>query len=157
MDKITPFLWFNNTAEQAASFYVSIFSQSKIVKVRHWGDGGPAPKGSLMAVDFQIEGRNFIAFNGGPMFQFSPAISLFVDCKTQAEVDHLWNRLTDGGEPQRCGWLRDKFGVSWQIIPTRLGELLFGDDPEKTTRATQAMLKMDKIDIAALDLAAEGA
>ncbi len=154
MQKITPFLWFDGKAEEAAKFYVSIFRNSTIEEIRRWGEGGPAPKGSAMSVTFQLEGRSFIAFNGGPHFQFSPAISLFVDCETQEEVDELSEKLCAGGEQQPCGWLRDKFGLSWQIIPTALGELLQHKDPEKAKRAMQAMMTIKKIDIAALQRAA---
>jgi predicted 3-demethylubiquinone-9 3-methyltransferase (glyoxalase superfamily) len=153
MQKITPFLWFDGKAEEAAKFYVSIFRNSKIGEVRRWGDGGPAPKGSAMSATFEIEGRGFIAFNGGPHFQFTPAISLFVDCETQQEVDELSEKLCAGGEQQPCGWLKDKFGLSWQIIPKALGEALQHKDPAKAKKAMQAMMQMKKIDIAALQKA----
>ena len=153
MQKITPFLWFDGKAEEAASFYVSVFRNSKIVEVRRWGEGGPAPNGSAMSATFEIEGRTFIAFNGGPHFQFSPAISLFVDCETQQEVDELSEKLCAGGEQQPCGWLKDRFGLSWQIIPKALGEALQHKDPEKARKAMQAMMKMKKIDVAALERA----
>ncbi len=153
MQKITPFLWFDGKAEEAAKFYVSVFRNSKLGEVRRWGAGGPAPAGSAMSANFEIEGRSYIAFNGGPHFQFTPAISLFVNCKTQAEVDELSEKLAAGGEQQPCGWLKDKFGLSWQIIPEALGKALQHKDPEKAKRAMQAMLKMKKIDIAALQRA----
>lgn len=147
MQKITPFLWFNDNAEEALNFYVSIFKDSKIINVSYYGDAGPGPKGTLMTATFQLEGQQFMALNGGPLFKFTEAISLFVNCKTQEEVDDLWERLSAGGEKSRCGWLKDKFGLSWQIIPSTLGELMSDKDPVKANRVMQAMLKMDKIDI----------
>lgn len=147
MQKITPFLWYNNQAEEAMNYYVSIFKNSKVGRVTRCGDAGPGPKGSVMTATFQLEGQEFMALNGGPMFQFSPAISFFVNCKTQEEVDNLWERLAEGGEKSRCGWLKDKFGVSWQIIPTVLGELMNDKNPAKAKNVMQAMLQMDKIDI----------
>ena len=150
MQKITPFLWFENQAEEAASFYTSIFRNSKIRDAIRYGDAGPAPKGSVMSVTFELDGEEFIALNGGPMFRFSPAISFFVKCATQVEVDHYWNSLCAGGTPQQCGWLQDKYGVSWQIVPTALGEMLHDKDPAKARRVMDAMLKMVKLDIAAL-------
>ena len=154
MQKIAPFLWFDGKAEEAANFYVSIFKNSKISEIRRWAEGGPAPKGAVMSATFELEGRTFIAFNGGPHFQFSPAISLFVNCETQEEVDEISGKLCTGGEQQPCGWLKDKFGLCWQIIPTALGELLQHKDPEKAKKAMQAMMQMKKIDIAALRRAA---
>jgi predicted 3-demethylubiquinone-9 3-methyltransferase (glyoxalase superfamily) len=156
LQKITPFLWFNGQAEEAMNFYVSIFKNSKAGSVQRFGDAGPGPKGSAMSASFQLEGQDFYALNGGPQFNFTPAISFFVNCETQEEVDGLWDRLSDGGEKGRCGWLKDKFGVSWQIIPTALGKLLRDKDPEKSKRVMQAMMKMDKIDIAGLQKAYEG-
>lgn len=150
MQKITPFLWFDGKAEEAMNFYTSIFKNSKVGFVSRYGEGGPGPKGTVMSATFQLDGQDFIALNGGPMFTFSPAISLYVNCVTQAEVDELWDKLSEGGEKQRCGWLKDKFGVSWQIIPTALGELMGDKDPVKSKRVMEAMLKMDKIDIAGL-------
>jgi predicted 3-demethylubiquinone-9 3-methyltransferase (glyoxalase superfamily) len=150
MQKITPFLWFDNQAEEAANFYTSIFTNAKIGSIRRYGDAGPGPKGTAMSATFQIEGQEFIAFNGGPAFTFSPAISLFVNCATQEEVDDLWEKLSEGGEKNQCGWLRDKFGISWQIIPTALGEMLQDKDPAKSARVMKAMLKMKKIEIAGL-------
>ena len=150
MQKITPFLWFNGQAEEAMNFYVSIFKNSKAGKIRRYGEGGPAPKGTVMAASFELEGVQFHAFNGGPAFTFTPAISLFVDCQTQAEVDELWEKLSAGGEKSRCGWLKDKFGLSWQIIPTALGEALNNPDPVKSKKVMEAMMQMTKIDIAAL-------
>ncbi len=155
MQKITPFLWFNGNAEEAANFYISIFQNSKIVSVTRYGEAGPGPKGSVMSVTFQLEGQQFMALNAGPQFSFTPAISFFVNCQTQAEVDELWDKLSAGAKKERCGWLKDKFGLSWQIIPAALGELLGNKDPEKSKRAIQAMLQMDKIDIAKLQQASE--
>lgn len=147
MQKITPFLWFDNNAEEAVKLYVSIFKNSKILETRRYGDAGPGPKGSVMTVTFQLEGQEFIALNGGPHFKFTEATSFFVKCKTQREVDELWEKLSAGGEKGRCGWLKDKFGLSWQIVPDALGEALSDPDPEKAKRAMNAMLQMDKIDI----------
>jgi len=154
MQKITPFLWFDGNAEEAANFYISIFKISKMGKVSRYGDAGPGPKGSAMSVTFQIEGQEFFALNGGPQFKFTPAISFFVNCETQLEVDDLWEKLSAGGRTDRCGWLQDKFGVSWQIIPTILGQLLGDKDPQRAKRAMQAMLQMTKIDIKKLQQAA---
>ncbi len=154
MQKIAPFLWFNDNAEEAMNFYVSVFKNSKIVSTNRYGDAGPGPKGTLMSGTFQLEGQEFYALNGGPQFKFTEAISLFVNCETQQEVDELWAKLTaDGGEESQCGWLKDKFGLSWQIIPTALGEMLGDKDPERSKRVMEAMLKMRKIDIKALDQA----
>jgi predicted 3-demethylubiquinone-9 3-methyltransferase (glyoxalase superfamily) len=150
MQKITPFLWFNNQAEEAAKFYTKIFKKSKITRIARYGDAGPGPKGSVMIASFQIEGQEFVALNGGPIFTFTPAISFVVNCRTQDEVDRLWDKLSAGGEPGQCGWLKDKFGVSWQIVPTILERLVTDPDPVKSNRVMQAMLKMTKIDIAAL-------
>lgn len=151
--KIIPFLWFNDNAEEAINFYASIFKDSKIVSVSRYGEAGPGPKGSVMAATFQLEGQEFYALNGGPQFKFTEAISLFVKCETQSEVDDLWEKLSAGGEKSRCGWLKDKFGLSWQIIPNILSKLLNDKDPEKSKRVMMAMLKMDKIDIKALQQA----
>jgi predicted 3-demethylubiquinone-9 3-methyltransferase (glyoxalase superfamily) len=156
MQKITPFLWFDNQAEEAMSFYVSIFKNSKVGKVSRYGDAGPGPKGTVMSATFQLEGQEFMALNGGPLFRFTEAISLFVDCKTQEEVDELWEKLSAGGQPSRCGWLKDKFGLSWQIIPSALMEMLQDKDPAKSKRVMQAMLQMSKIDVAGLKRAYEG-
>jgi predicted 3-demethylubiquinone-9 3-methyltransferase (glyoxalase superfamily) len=153
MQKITPFLWFNNNAEEAANFYVSIFKNSKIGSVTRYGDAGPGPKGTAMSVTFTLEGREFYALNGGPQFTFTPAISLFVNCETQEEVDSLWEKLSSGGRKDRCGWLQDKFGLSWQIIPTALGRMLGDSDPEKAKRVMQAMLQMTKIEVQGLQQA----
>ncbi len=155
MQKIAPFLWFDDKAEEAMNFYVSIFKNSKIVSVFRYGEGGPGPKGTVMTGTFELEGQKFMALNGGPHFKFSPAISFFVNCETQTEVDELWEKLSEGGEKQRCGWVTDKFGVSWQIIPTVLGKMLSDPDPVKSKNAMNAMLQMDKIDIARLKQAYE--
>lgn len=150
MQKITPFLWFDNQAEEAVNFYVSLFKNSKINTTKRYGDAGPGPKGSVMIVSFQLEGQAFIALNGGPSFKFTPALSLYVDCETQEEVDQLWEKLSAGGRKDRCGWLQDKYGLSWQIIPRALQQLMGDPDPKKSASVMQAMLQMDKIDIAAL-------
>ena len=157
MQKIVTFLWFNDQAEQAANFYVSIFKNSKILAVRRFGDAGPGPKDAVMSAEFELEGQSFFALNGGPHFTFTPAISLFVNCETQEEVDELWTKLSAGGRPNRCGWLQDKYGLSWQIIPTALGGLMRDPDPEKSSRVMKAMLRMDKIDLAGLKRAYDGA
>lgn len=153
MQKITPFLWFDGQAEEAANFYTSIFKNSKIVKVARYGEAGPGPAGSAMTVAFQIEGQEFIALNGGPHFKFTEAVSFSVDCKNQQEVDEFWEKLSAGGEEGQCGWLKDKYGLSWQVNPTILGEMLSDPDPQKAKRVMEAMLKMRKIDIAALQQA----
>ena len=153
MQKITTFLWFNGQAEEAMHFYVSIFKNSKVLSVTRYGEAGPGPKGSVMSATFQLEGQTFYALNGGPQYSFTPAISLFVNCEAQAEVDELWEKLLQGGRPSRCGWLQDKYGLSWQIIPTALGKMLGDKDPKKANRVMQAMLQMDKIDIKRLQQA----
>ena len=155
MQKITPFLTFNSQAEEAVNFYVATFRNSQILSESRYGDAGPGPKGSLMSATFVLEGREFMALNGGPHFSFAQGFSLFVSCETQEEVDALWERLSEGGEKGPCGWLTDKFGVSWQIIPTALGQLLQDKDPQKAQAVMQAMLQMSKIDIAALRRAYE--
>jgi len=155
MPKITPFLWFNDQAEEAMNFYTAIFKNSKISSVSRYGEGGPGPQGSVMTATFELDGQEFMALNGGPLFTFTEAISLFVNCETQAEVDELWGKLTEGGEESRCGWLKDKFGLSWQIVPSVLGELLNDPDAEKAGRVMNAMLQMKKIDIAGLRAAYE--
>jgi predicted 3-demethylubiquinone-9 3-methyltransferase (glyoxalase superfamily) len=157
MQKISPFLWFDNKAEEAANFYVSVFKNAKVVTTTRYGEGAPAPKGTVMTVVFQLFGQEFIALNGGPHYKFSPAISFVVNCQAQQEVDELWDKLSQGGQIQQCGWLQDKYGVSWQIVPTILGELLQLKDTEKSKRVMQAMLGMRKLDIAALKRAAESA
>ena len=155
MQKITPFLWFDSKAEEAVNFYVSVFKNSKIMSVSRYGEGGPGPKGSVMSVTFQLDGQDFYALNGGPHFTFTPAISFFVNCETQQEVDELWEKLSEGGKKERCGWLKDKYGVSWQIIPSALGKMLQDKDAEKSKRVMKAMLQMDKIDIQTLKQAYE--
>ena len=155
MQKITPYLWFDSQAEEAANFYVSIFNNSKIVNISRYGEAGPGPVGTVLTVSFELEGQEFTALNGGPAFKFTEAISFFVDCKSQEEVDELWEKLTEGGEEQPCGWLKDKFGLSWQIVPTVLIEMLNDPDPEKARRVTEAMLRMKKIDIPTLERAYE--
>ncbi len=150
MQTITPFLWFDTQAEQAAKFYVSVFKNSRIVTTARYGDAGPGPKGSVMTVLFELDGQQFIALNGGPQFKFTEAISLSVSCETQEEVDRFWEQLSAGGEEGPCGWLKDKYGLSWQVNPTILGKMLSDPDPKKSRRVMEAMLKMKKIDIAAL-------
>jgi predicted 3-demethylubiquinone-9 3-methyltransferase (glyoxalase superfamily) len=157
MQKIIPFLWFDNKAEEAVNFYVSIFKNSKIMNMSRWGDGGPGPKGAVMSVTFELNGQEFMALNGGPTFKFSPAISFFVKCETQQDVDDYWEKLSAGGTKERCGWLKDKYGVSWQIIPNALGKFLQEKDPTKSKRVMNAMMQMDKIDIQGLQRAYEQA
>jgi len=149
--KITPFLWFDSQAEQAANFYVSLFPNSRIVSVARYGDGGPGPKGQVMTVAFELAGQRITGLNGGPRYKFTEAFSFVVNCETQAEIDKLWTKLGEGGQPSMCGWLKDRYGLSWQIIPTKLPELLQDKDPEKAKRVMQAMLKMTKIEIAELE------
>jgi predicted 3-demethylubiquinone-9 3-methyltransferase (glyoxalase superfamily) len=151
MQKITPFLWFNDNAEEAMNFYVSIFKNSKAGSVSRYGDAGPGPKGSVMSATFQLDGQEFMALNGGPQFKFTPAISLYVNCETQAEVDELWEKLSAGGRKDRCGWLQDKFGLSWQVIPSALPRLLGDKDRAKSQRVMKAMMQMEKIDIKQLE------
>ncbi len=150
MPKITTFLWFDDQAEQAANFYTSIFKNSKIISVARFGDASPRPKGMVMTVTFEIDGQEFTALNGGPEFKFTPAVSFYIHCDTQQEVDYYWERLSEGGEKGQCGWLTDQFGVSWQIVPDILVELMGDPDPVKAARVTQAMLQMTKLDIAGL-------
>jgi predicted 3-demethylubiquinone-9 3-methyltransferase (glyoxalase superfamily) len=156
MQKITPFLWFDDQAEGAMRHYVSIFENANVLGVTRYGDAGPGPKGSVMIAAFELEGQRFTALNGGPRFKFTEAISFVVNCETQEEVDELWDRLGEGGQIQQCGWLKDKYGLSWQIIPSALPELMSDPDPEKVRRVTEAMLQMTKIDIAKLRQAYEG-
>jgi predicted 3-demethylubiquinone-9 3-methyltransferase (glyoxalase superfamily) len=156
MQKITPFLWFDGKAEEAANFYVSVFKNSKILNIARFGEAGPGPEGTAMVVSFQIEGQIFSALNGGPQYTFSPAISFLVDCETQAEVDELWAKLTAGGKEVQCGWLTDKFGVSWQIIPRAFMEMMQDKDPVKSQRVFKAMMGMNKLDIATLQRAYRG-
>ena len=155
MKKITPFLWFDDKAEEAMNFYVSIFKNSKVGSVTRYGEAGPGPKGSVMTATFTLDGQDFIALNGGPHFKFTEAISFSVDCKTQEEVDQFWEKLSEGGQKSRCGWLKDKYGLSWQIVPTVLSELLEDKDAKKSKKVMEAMLKMDKLDIKTLKQAYE--
>jgi predicted 3-demethylubiquinone-9 3-methyltransferase (glyoxalase superfamily) len=156
MQKITTFLTFDDQAEEAVNFYTSIFPDSRIVSTSRYGDAGPGPKGSMMTASFQLAGQDFIALNGGPSFSFAQGISLFVDCETQEEVDEYWEKLAEGGEHGPCGWLTDRFGVSWQVVPRVLGEMLNDEDPEKANRVMTAMLQMSKIEIEDLKSAYEG-
>jgi predicted 3-demethylubiquinone-9 3-methyltransferase (glyoxalase superfamily) len=156
MQKITPFLWYDGNAEEAVNFYVSIFKNSKVVSMARYGDAGPGPKGSVMTAAFQLNGQDFVALNGGPQYKFTPAISFVVNCESQQEVDDLWEKLAEGGRKDCCGWLQDKFGVSWQIVPTVLSKLLQDKDPENSKRVMQAMLQMDKMDIDKLQQAYNG-
>jgi len=155
MQKITPFLWFDGNAEEAMKFYVSIFRNSKVGRVTRYGDAGPGPKGTVMSATFELDGQEFFALNGGPQFKFTPAISFFVNCETQQEVDELWEKLSAGGKKDRCGWLTDKFGLSWQIIPSALGKMLGDKDPVRASRVMKAMLQMGKIEIDGLKQAYE--
>jgi predicted 3-demethylubiquinone-9 3-methyltransferase (glyoxalase superfamily) len=156
MQKITPFLWFDGKAEEAKNFYVSIFKDSKVLSVTRYGEGGPGATGTVMTAAFQLDGQELIALNGGPQFHFTEAISFSVNCETQEEVDEFWEKLSEGGAKSRCGWLKDKYGLSWQVNPTVLGEMLQDKDPEKAKRVMEAMLQMDKIDIKTLKQAYEG-
>jgi len=157
MQKITPFLWFDNQAEEAMNFYVSIFKNAKVLSVNRYGDDAPLPKGSVLTANFELDGQRFVALNGGPVFKFNPAISFVVDCDTQEEVDMYWRKLSAGGKEGQCAWLEDKFGVSWQIVPKQLGQLLSDPDPAKAGRVMQAMMQMKKIDIAGLQRAYDAA
>lgn len=150
MRRITPFLWFDHQAEEAANLYVSVFPGSRIVSVSRYGEAGPGPKGSVMTVAFELDGQSFTALNGGPLFHFTEAISFVVDCKTQEEVDRYWDKLSEGGHEGQCGWLKDRFGLSWQIIPSTLGEMLTDPEPGKARKVMEAMLRMRKIDVAEL-------
>ncbi len=156
MQKISPFLWFDNQAEEAVTFYASVFKNSKIGKMTRYGEAGPGPAGSVMVAEFELEGLRFTALNGGPHFKFTEAISMNVDCKDQAEVDYFWNRLSEGGQPGQCGWLKDKFGLSWQIVPEALPRFLGDPDGAKSGRVMQAMLQMTKIEVAKLEIAYAG-
>lgn len=153
MSKIVPSLWFDHQAEEAMRFYVSIFENSKIGTIARYSEAGPGPAGSVMTVTFELDGQEFMAINGGPVFTFSPAISFLVNCETQAEVDYFWEKLSEGGSKEQCGWLKDKYGVSWQIVPTLLGRLMQDKDAEKSRRVAETMLKMQKLDIQALQQA----
>jgi predicted 3-demethylubiquinone-9 3-methyltransferase (glyoxalase superfamily) len=151
--KIMPCLWFDTQAEEAANFYVSIFKNSKILEVSRYGEGGPMPAGTALTVTFQLEGLQFMALNGGPEFNFSEAVSLYVDCEDQAEVDELWAKLTDGGQESMCGWLKDRYGLSWQIVPRALGEMMQDEDPARAQRVMEALLQMKKLDLTELQRA----
>jgi len=151
IQKITPFLWFDHEAEEAATFYTSIFENSRILGIARYGDAGPGPKGSVMTVAFELDGQKFTALNGGPQFKFTEAVSFVVNCETQAEVDQFWERLSEGGQEVQCGWLKDKYGLSWQVVPTILPKLLQDKDRARAQRVMQAMLKMKKIEIAGLE------
>jgi len=153
MQKITPFLWFDDKAEEAMNFYVSIFKNSKRGRISRYGEAGPGPKGTVMVATFQLEGQDFMALNGGPHFKFTEAISLVVNCESQDEVDAFWEKLSEGGSKGQCGWLKDKYGLSWQVVPTALGKLMSDPDPEKSKRVMTAMLKMTKMDIQGLQQA----
>jgi predicted 3-demethylubiquinone-9 3-methyltransferase (glyoxalase superfamily) len=155
MQQITPFLWFDSNAEEAMNFYTSIFKDSKVKGVSRYTDAGPGPKGQAMVCSFELNGQEFLALNGGPEFKFNESISFVVNCETQEEVDSHWEKLSADGEPRQCGWLKDKFGMSWQIVPTILGKLMQDKDPKKSARVMKAMLQMHKLDIAALKRAAE--
>lgn len=157
MQRITPCLWFDGQAEEAASFYVSIFKNAQITAVTYYGDAGPGPQGGVMTVGFELGGQAFTGLNGGPMFTFTEAISMIVNCETQAEVDYYWEKLSAGGQTQQCGWLKDKFGVSWQIVPTALVEMMTSQDPVTSQRVMAALLQMTKLDIAKLQQACEDA
>ncbi|WP_144145485.1 VOC family protein [Paraburkholderia sp. BCC1884] len=153
MQKIAPCLWFDGNAEEAARFYTAIFSNARIVTTMHYSDAGPGPKGNVLAITFEIEGQEFMALNGGPQFPFTPAISLFVHCQSQEEIDSFWAKLGDGGAPWQCGWIRDRFGVSWQIVPDVLPEMLRDPDAAKASRVMKAMMQMGKLDVAQLEAA----
>ncbi len=155
MNKITPFLWFDNNLEEAMNFYASVFKNSKIRNVSRYNEAGSGPAGKVFTATFELEGQQFMGLNGGPMFKFTEAVSFFVNCETQEEIDDYWEKLTAGGEESRCGWLKDKFGLSWQIIPANLGQLLGNPDPKKAKNAMNAMLKMGKLNIAELERASE--
>lgn len=156
MDKITPFLWFDDNVEEAMKFYASVFRNAEIGDVSRYGEGGPGPAGTVMTASFELEGQRFMGLNGGPTYKFTEAVSFFVNCETQEEVDELWEKLSAGGEERPCGWLKDRFGLSWQIVPSVLGDLLRDPDRDKSNRVMQAMLQMRKIDIQTLEQAAKG-
>ncbi|MBX3177968.1 MAG: VOC family protein [Candidatus Hydrogenedentes bacterium] len=156
MQGITPCLWFDTQAEEAVAFYASLIEDSQIGEVVRYGEGAPLPAGTALTVEFTLQGQKFLALNGGPMFQFSPAVSFILHCETQEEVDHLWENLSDGGEKQRCGWLRDKYGLSWQVVPAAVGRMMRDPDPARRNRVMQAIMAMDRLDIAALEAAYGG-
>ena len=154
--QITPFLWFDDNADEAVNFYLSIFKDSRLLDATRYGEAGPGPKGTIMTATFELNGQQFIALNGGPRFKFTEAVSFVVKCETQEEIDYYWDKLLDGGEPQRCGWLKDRFGLSWQIVPAQLSELFGGNDPQRAGRVMQAMMQMVKFDIAKLKQGYDG-
>jgi predicted 3-demethylubiquinone-9 3-methyltransferase (glyoxalase superfamily) len=154
--KITPNLWFDTEAEEAAGFYISVFKNSRIVSVTHYTEGAPRPAGTVMTVEFELDGQRFVGINGGPQFTFDEAVSFQITCETQDEVDYYWEQLSEGGEEGQCGWLKDRYGLSWQVVPAGIGEVFADADPERAKRAMEAMLKMSKLDIAALRSAADG-
>jgi predicted 3-demethylubiquinone-9 3-methyltransferase (glyoxalase superfamily) len=156
MEKITPFLWFDTQAEEAMNFYISIFPNSKVLQVTHYGDTGPGPKGTVMTAKFQLNGQEFVALNGGPSFKFTEAISFVVNCETQEEIDEYWEKLSAGGEKSQCGWLKDKYGLSWQIVPAALGEMFKDKDGSKADRVMKALMEMDKLEIKKLKEAYDG-
>ena len=155
MSKITPFLWFDNNLEEAITLYTSVFKNSKVTNMVRYGEGGPGNAGTVMTASFELEGQKFTGLNGGPHFKFTEAVSFYINCETQEEIDYYWDKLSEGGEESRCGWLKDKFGLSWQVIPNVLGELLGHPDRQKANNAMQAMMKMQKLDIATLKKAVE--
>ena len=154
--QITPFLWFDDNADKAVNFYLSIFKDSRLLDTKRYDEAGPGPKGTIMTATFELNGQQFIALNGGPRYKFTEAVSFVVKCETQEEIDYYWDKLLDGGEPQRCGWLKDRFGLSWQIVPAQLSELFGGNDPQRAGRVMQAMMQMVKFDIAKLKQAYDG-
>jgi len=154
--QITPFLWFDDNADEAVNFYLSIFKDSRLLDATRYGEAGPGPKGTIMTATFELNGQQFIALNGGPRYKFTEAVSFVVKCETQEEIDYYWDKLLDGGEPQRCGWLKDRFGLSWQIVPAQLSELFGGNDPQRAGRVMQAMMQMVKFDLAKLKEAYNG-
>jgi len=154
--QITPFLWFDDNADEAVNFYLSIFKDSRLLDATRYDEAGPGPKGTIMTATFELNGQQFIALNGGPRYKFTEAVSFVVKCETQEEIDYYWDKLLDGGEPQRCGWLKDRFGLSWQIVPAQLSELFGGNDPQRAGRVMQAMMQMVKFDIAKLKQAYDG-
>lgn len=156
MKKITPFLWFDNKAEEAMNYYISIFKNSKVLTVTHYKEGGPMPAGTVMTAAFELDGQEFVALNGGPLYKFTEAVSFSINCDTQQEIDHYWDKLSKGGEIQMCGWLKDKFELSWQVVPTKLGQYFDDKDPARAQRVMKAMLKMQKFDIRKLEEAYEG-
>jgi predicted 3-demethylubiquinone-9 3-methyltransferase (glyoxalase superfamily) len=157
MSNITPFLWFDHQAEEAAKFYCSVFKDSKLGKATHYSEGMPMPKGTVLTIQFELNGQSFTALNGGPMFRFNESVSFVVSCNDQAEIDYYWDKLSSsGGAPGQCGWLKDKYGLSWQVVPNSLGELLSSSDPAAAARALQALMKMQKLDLAALERAKAG-